>query len=168
LGGNRKGPLRTYINLFITMLLGGLWHGANWTFVIWGGYHGVLLAVERALGKRGVTRGPVFVQRVVTFLLVLVGWVLFRCNTLEQAGAMFAGMLGLHGAGLSLVAWVKDFYLPAVMLAVTAGIAWGFRNSWEIRWRMSLWLAAALGALFVLCVGVILVNSSSPFLYFQF
>ena len=168
LGGNRKGPIRTYINLFITMLLGGLWHGANWTFVVWGGYHGVLLALERVVGKRGFARGPVIVQRAVTFLLVLFGWVLFRCSTLEQAGSMFAGMLGFHGAGLALVPWLKDFCLPAVMLVATAGIAWGFRNSWEIRWKMGFWLAAALGALFVVSVGVILVNSSSPFLYFQF
>lgn len=168
LGGNRNGPVRTFINLFLTMLLGGLWHGANWTFVIWGAYHGVLLAFERLMGKRGLARGPVFLQRAVTFLLVLFGWVLFRCSTLEQARAMFAGLFGLNGAGLAILPWFEGFCLPAVMLAVTAAIAWGFRNTWEIRWRMGFWLAVALGALFVACVGVILVNSSSPFLYFQF
>ncbi len=168
LGGNRHGPFRTYFNLFLTMLLGGLWHGANWTFVIWGGYHGTLLAIERATGKRGLVRGPVALQRGVTFLLVLFGWVLFRCATLEQAGAMFAGLFGLHGVGLNILPWFRAFPLPAVMLGLAAVVAWGFRNTWEIPWRMGFRLAVVLAVLFSVCVAVILVNSSSPFLYFQF
>lgn len=168
LGGNRKGPVRTYVNLFITMLLGGLWHGASWTFVIWGGYHGVLLAVERAMGKRGLVRGPAFIQRAVTFLLVLVGWVLFRCETLGQAGSMLMGMVGLNGAGTPFLEYLTTVPLSLAMLAVTMSMIWTLPNTWEIRWRPGFWSAVALCILFVVCVGVILVNSSSPFLYFQF
>ncbi len=169
LGGNRLGAVRTYVNLIVTMLLGGLWHGANWTFVAWGGYHGLLLAMERAMGKKSlVWRAPEAVQRAFTFLLVLIGWVLFRCPTLEQAGALLAGMIGRHGLGGAFVETMKAAPVSCLMLVVTLGLVWSVPNTWEIRWRPGVWLALGLAILFVLCVGVILVNSSSPFLYFQF
>jgi alginate O-acetyltransferase complex protein AlgI len=169
LGGNRKGAVRTYINLFLTMLLGGLWHGANWTFVVWGGYHGLLLAIERATGKKSLMGwAPVAVQRGFAFLLVLVGWVLFRCDTLGHAGAVFSGMLGFNGFDASFLAYLGTVPLSCVMLVVTMGMIWTLPNTWEIRWRTGFWGAVALCVLFVVCVGVILVNSSSPFLYFQF
>jgi alginate O-acetyltransferase complex protein AlgI len=180
LGGNKLGTRRTYINLFLTMLLGGLWHGANWTFVIWGGYHGTLLAIERAAGKRGLMWwAPVWIQRLATFVLVCVGWVLFRCWSLKQAGGMFAGMLGLHGIEPVGLPFADAIPLAWLMLPVTMMLAWGFRNTWEMRFDLdqgtrlavtlrTAGLTLALSLLFVLCVGVILVNSSSPFLYFQF
>jgi alginate O-acetyltransferase complex protein AlgI len=175
LGGNKLGTRRTYINLFLTMLLGGLWHGANWTFLIWGGYHGTLLAIERAAGKRGLMWwAPLWVQRLATLVLVCIGWVLFRCWSLDQAGSMFAGMLGFHGIESGGLPFADTTRLARVMLPVTMMLAWGFRNTWEMRpdfdrgSRLSTGLALALGLLFALCVRVIVVNSSSPFLYFQF
>jgi len=168
LGGSRRGNVRTYINLFLTMLLGGLWHGANWTFVLWGGYHGTLLAIERMAGKRSLlARLPDGLQTVVTFVLVLFGWVLFRCSTLQQVGGMFAGLLGLHGLGSPAALWA-DLPLAVGMLLPTSLLVWGSRNTWEIHWRPGFLLAVGLAVLFVVCVGVIMVNSSSPFLYFQF
>jgi D-alanyl-lipoteichoic acid acyltransferase DltB (MBOAT superfamily) len=100
LGGNRKGPARRYVNLMITMLLGGLWHGANWAFVLWGGAHGLMLivnhawlALKRALGGTGpgnpATR---LVARSVTFLAVVTAWVPFRMVNLEGAGRMLRQM----------------------------------------------------------------------------
>ena len=84
LGGNQKGRVRTYVNLFVTMLLGGLWHGANWTFMLWGAYHGALLALERMNGKRGFGwRLPRVFQVGLTFVLVMFGWVLFRSPTMD-------------------------------------------------------------------------------------
>ncbi len=169
LGGNRLGPVRTYVNLFLTMLLGGLWHGANWTFVIWGAYHGLLLAVERAVGKKSLLWWvPGWIQKLATFVLVCFGWVLFRCPTLDQAGAMFAGMFGLRGLDLDFFQRAADLRLAFVMLPAALLIAFGFRNTWQIRWKYGLGLALLLAALLVVCVMVILVNSSSPFLYFQF
>jgi alginate O-acetyltransferase complex protein AlgI len=169
LGGNRKGAGRTYMNLFTTMLLGGLWHGASWTFVLWGGYHGTLLALERAAGKKSLlARTPAAFQRGFTFVLVLVGWVLFRCESLAQAGALLAGMCGMHGAGT----WAAMFgdMLPFApwMLAGALLVAFFAPNTWEIKWKQGFWIGCLLCALFVLCVMVILINSSSPFLYFQF
>ncbi len=86
LGGNRRGRIRTYLNLFLTMLLGGLWHGAAWTFVVWGGYHGALLALHRLFTSRrpSPARGPVAtaLARVGTFHLIVLGWVLFRAPSM--------------------------------------------------------------------------------------
>jgi alginate O-acetyltransferase complex protein AlgI len=126
LGGNRKGPLRRYINLIVTMLLGGLWHGAGWTFVIWGGLHGVYLAVNHAwrvlrarlghdLGRS--TPGGRALGCLVTFLAVVVGWVVFRADSLASAIVMLRGMAGLQG-----------FTLP---------------DHWLAKWgELGVWLAA--------------------------
>ncbi len=103
LGGNRKGRARRYNNLFITMLLGGLWHGAGWTFVVWGALHGVYLminhlihAVRRALGQdiKRSTRFGRFISRGVTFIAVVVGWVFFRAESYETAKRIFSAMVG--------------------------------------------------------------------------
>ncbi len=168
LGGNRQGPLRTYVNLFLTMLLGGLWHGANWTFALWGAYHGTLLALERANNRRGFGwRLPRALQVGLTFVLVMLGWVLFRAPTLAEAGRMFWGLAGLAGWG-AVFPWTHAGLLHWGMWLLGLGLVFAARNTWEIRWRPTVWLALGLAALFLLCVAVFLVNTSSPFLYFQF
>jgi alginate O-acetyltransferase complex protein AlgI len=113
LGGSRAGPVRRYANLLITMLLGGLWHGANWTFVVWGGLHGVFLvinhlwrALTEKLGLRDV--GPAWMRAgagwLITFLCALVAWVFFRAENFNDASLMLHGMAGLRGmtVGMSL------------------------------------------------------------------
>jgi alginate O-acetyltransferase complex protein AlgI len=168
LGGNQKGPARTYANLFLTMLLGGLWHGASWTFMLWGGYHGLLLALERMNGKRGFAwRLPRSIQIATTFALVAFGWVLFRAPSLEGAVLVAKGLLGMNGIGeaypmgpLGMLHWS--------LLPLCAGLVFGCRNSWEIQWKPGWGSLLGLGLLFVVCVAAMLVNTSSPFLYFQF
>ncbi len=168
LGGNRRGPVRTYVNLFLTMLLGGLWHGANWTFMLWGAYHGALLALERMNGKKGFAwRLPHGGQVAFTFVLVMVGWILFRAPTLTGFGRIVTGLVGANGWGqaypladagaLNWIIWLFCFVL-----------VFASRNTWEIHWKPGWRLALALAVLFVVCVGTFLVNTSSPFLYFQF
>lgn len=122
LGGNRKGPTRRYANLMITMLLGGLWHGAGWTFVVWGGLHGVYLMINH--GWRGL-RARVGLQTthsgyashgvscLLTFLAVVVAWVFFRATDLRSALCLLRGMAGMNGvslpeslAGTSLAQWL--------------------------------------------------------------
>lgn len=96
LGGNKGGEWKTYRNLIIVMLLGGLWHGASWVFVIWGAYHGTLLAFERWRGKKSVyEKLPRPVRVAVTFVLVLFSWVLFRAPSLEDALQYFSSLFGL-------------------------------------------------------------------------
>jgi alginate O-acetyltransferase complex protein AlgI len=102
LGGNRSGAVRTYINLLIVMGLGGLWHGADWKFAVWGLWHGALLALERLLGIAETSRGPITVLRVLmTFSLVTFGWLLFRLTDLSDAGLLIDALLspyrGLDG-----------------------------------------------------------------------
>jgi D-alanyl-lipoteichoic acid acyltransferase DltB (MBOAT superfamily) len=109
LGGNRKGPVRRYANLLITMLLGGLWHGAGWTFVIWGGLHGLYLVLNHAWhGLRTQLGSPPgddglagrIAGRALTFLAVVIAWVFFRADNVHDAVGMLAGMAGLHGIAL--------------------------------------------------------------------
>jgi alginate O-acetyltransferase complex protein AlgI len=168
LGGNRKGPLRTYVNLFLTMLLGGFWHGASWTFMLWGAYHGTLLAWERMNGKRGLGwRLPRPLQIGLTFVLVMFGWLLFRATTVAGFTRMFKGLVGVNGWGSAypladagLLNWGGLLFCTVLMF--------GAKNTWEIRWQPSKRLALGLAILFLICVATFLVNTSSPFLYFQF
>ena len=100
LGGNRHGRGRTYANLMLTMLLGGLWHGAAWTFVLWGAYQGALLALERACGRRPLYGSLPRPARIgLTFVLVLLGWTIFRAESFAELSAMAAGLFGLGGVG---------------------------------------------------------------------
>jgi alginate O-acetyltransferase complex protein AlgI len=167
LGGSRRGTLRASANVLLTMLLGGLWHGANWTFVLWGGYHGLLLGSERSLGRvPGLSRVPRAVKRAVTFGAVLLGWVLFRSATLGRAGTLFAGLAGTRGWG----------GLPAVMadveflgtLALCAVLTWCTRNLWHWRWHLSWRTLLWLVPLFLAGLYAVLTTDYSPFLYFQF
>src|SRR5579863_5579442 len=101
LGGNRHGSLMTYRNLMLTMLLGGLWHGASWNFVIWGGYHGALLGLERVCGRKRFQDPPHWLlypfRAMLTFVLVCVGWVFFRAATLHDSVYVIQQMFSWHG-----------------------------------------------------------------------
>ena len=168
LGGNRRGAVRTYANLLLTMLLGGLWHGASWTFVAWGAYHGVLLAAERMRGKRGFFAAfPEKAQVAGTFALVMLGWLLFRSPDVATIGRMARGLAGLNGFG-ALFPVHDAAWLHWAGLAVALVLVFAAKNTWEIRLSPSVRTVGALGLLFLLCVAVVLVNTSSPFLYFQF
>jgi D-alanyl-lipoteichoic acid acyltransferase DltB (MBOAT superfamily) len=108
LGGSRRGEIRTLINLFLTMLIGGLWHGAGWTFVLWGAWHGGFLVLHRIWLKIAdvpllrIVAVPIRLFAVpLTFLLVTVGWVLFRAENVAVAWTLFQSMAGLHGFAFS-------------------------------------------------------------------
>ncbi len=174
LGGNRRGRARTYVNLMATMLLGGLWHGANWTFVAWGAFHGVLLAVERACGIRGggaPDSGPRGVWRVLrtggTCVLLVFGWVLFRCQTIGQAAQWWTAMVGARGLRVGpLPVELEHFAVAVVPLAFA--VCWFVPNTWEWQPPPTLRWAVAVSGLGVVAVIVILSSTVSPFLYFQF
>lgn len=101
LGGNRGGTFKTYRNLFLTMLLGGLWHGANVTYLLWGAWHGLWLAIEKALGIDTAPRALHPLRWALTFMLVVLGWVMFRAENLEVAGRMYGALLGFGDWRLS-------------------------------------------------------------------
>lgn len=170
LGGNRKGRARTYVNLFLTMLLGGLWHGANWTFVLWGAWHGALLVMERYWMQRvGKPLLPAWLGVIKTMLLVMIGWVLFRAADIAGAGRMFQGMVGWNGLAFSpAVQWqVTSDRLTVLLL----GIALVYAMPWLKRQGGS-----SLGSslrylpipLFLWAVATLSSQSFTPFLYFQF
>jgi alginate O-acetyltransferase complex protein AlgI len=164
LGGSRHGTARTALNLAITMFLGGLWHGANWTFVCWGLYHGVLLAGYHLLRERGLVPKSVAVARGITFLAVVFGWVFFRAATLGQAMGIFREMFGAAGIGDLSLARLNGFYVAMI------GFAWAVANfapnSWEMKLEPKPRYAYAMA--FVLLVTILLLQKESPFLYFQF
>jgi len=141
LGGSRRGPARRYVNLMIVMLLGGLWHGAGWAFVFWGGLHGAYLMVNHAwrrLKPADETPSPVRngLSRGLTFSAVVVAWVFFRAETGGHALAMLSGMAGLNGFGQAPVIETAVFGWLAVLLF----IVWALPNTQE-------WMAASRPAL---------------------
>jgi D-alanyl-lipoteichoic acid acyltransferase DltB (MBOAT superfamily) len=195
LGGNRAGKGRTYINLMVTMALGGLWHGAAWTFIAWGMYHGTLLALHRGWRAAAPRSWLSAVARlrplcvVVTFLFVVVGWVLFRAPDFTTAGVILSGMARIAEFSPDLIA----SYPAEVYAEIAAGLlaCWFLPNVYQVfyRYRPALihtnqfgmvrppdvrWQtmfssveAAALSAAFVACIYVMR-SSISEFLYFMF
>jgi alginate O-acetyltransferase complex protein AlgI len=162
LGGSRGSEGKTVRNLMLTMALGGLWHGANWTFVFWGCYHGVLLVAYR-YGKRFWDPLPAPARRAGMFLLVILGWVFFRAPDFSTAGALLFRMFRLiPGAP---IAGEAGLVLAISVAAVSAHLG---PTTFEMRheWRPATVLG--LTSLFVLSLIVILGGRATPFLYFQF
>lgn len=171
LGGNRKGKVRTYVNLMVTMLLGGLWHGASWNFVIWGGLHGGSLAAERGIGdNHPYFKLPKLVRGAVTYGIVLVGWVFFRASDLSKALAYLASMFGLgrHSETSALLPGLiyKPYYLMAVVLA--AIMVWFVPDTWEWTQTLSRRKVLVCAGVFVLSIVVLVTQEYNPFIYFIF
>ncbi|MBL4590006.1 MAG: MBOAT family protein [Alphaproteobacteria bacterium] len=182
LGGNRKGKVRTYINLLLTMVLGGLWHGANWTFVLWGAWHGAILAIERALGVKGSLTAPTpFLMRAVTtsmtFFFVIIGWVMFRAENVGQAFTLYEAMFRFSdGFGLSeALSWQVNGQLMTAFIGgltlvfVGPYVAMKFQAS-KLSQTATMNAVTGLGVigLFSMAVMKLSADSFSPFLYFQF
>jgi alginate O-acetyltransferase complex protein AlgI len=160
LGGNRAGAFRTHMNLLITMLLGGLWHGASWNFVIWGGYHGVLLILDRLLEPLWKIV-PRLLYQLATFLAVVAGWVLFRARTLPEASQWLKGMAGLGSGAVmppsNTVMWVGIGLIAVLLLPES----WDIRFSTRLRWAPVYALALFITYLFMN-------QAETVFLYYQF
>ena len=171
LGGNRKGRRRTYVNLMAVMLLGGLWHGASWNFVIWGAIHGGVLAAERAQGKHSPYRRlPRPLRIAITFLIVCLSWVFFRAKTLTQALLYLRSLFGLAEVSAAADAVAGAIYTPyhGGMFVLAAIVVWGMPNTWAFTARIG-WPRAAFGlALLALSIAVLWTQTTNPFLYFQF
>ena len=120
LGGSRKSTIRTYFNLVIVFLLCGFWHGASWTFVVWGLFHGFFLVLERLLGRRGPWAWNKRIGAFYTFLVVIIGWTLFRAETFGQAANFFQAMVGF-GEGTGRVYHATTYLGPDVLAAMAVG-----------------------------------------------
>ena len=182
LGGNRRGGRRTYLNIMITMVLGGLWHGAAWTFVFWGAYHGGLLTAHQWRARRGTTDAKVedtkagereqgwlegLRQRAATFALVCVGWVFFRADSMETAFSLLRRLL---------TGWwtPSESLTPLVVITIAGMLALQF---WPR--GFGLWLQSGLSRLKPAPLGIVLAlamlaivilgpSGVAPFIYFQF
>jgi alginate O-acetyltransferase complex protein AlgI len=171
LGGNRAGTGRTYFNLMIVFLLCGLWHGAGWTFIVWGAWHGLWLVVERAFGRKPFYVAlPVSARVLVTLFLVTVGWVIFRAQTLSEAWGLLTVMFVPTAAqgGSTLLSAVIYTRGQLIIMALCALLVFqpvqGF--DWTRRLDGSRVLVPA--GLFVLSLMTLFAQSFRSFLYFQF
>jgi len=171
LGGNRHGAIRTAGNLAIVMLLGGLWHGASWNFVIWGGLHGVLLGSERLFGRRPCYFILPKAYRVgVTFVLVLIAWVFFRAETLNGALIYLGSMFGLEEVpetSLLLDGLLYSRYY-LLSMAIAALVVWKAQQTWDWTRDMGIAKVAAVVMLLIVSVAVLSMQSYNPFIYFNF
>jgi alginate O-acetyltransferase complex protein AlgI len=171
LGGNRGGTVRTYRNLMLTMLLGGLWHGASWNFVIWGGIHGGCLAAERASSSDRLHLGlPRFVRVGLTFLVVMVAWVFFRSASLSDAGAYLASLVGAGHPDVRETMTAGLIYQRYYVLAMVtcAGVVWLGKQAWDMTRSLSWPRVAACTGVLVLAVAALFTQSFNPFIYYIF
>jgi len=163
LGGNRQGGLRQAVNVIVTMLLGGLWHGASWTFVAWGGLHGAALALNGAWARRRL-RLPWLAGWALTMLFVLIGWVLFRAADFATAWHILQAMAGLDGFG-------KVRLDNRAVLFIGLAVALFGPSSQEAmlqRLRPSGWAAGAAAVALVWALLAIGGRLQNEFIYFQF
>jgi alginate O-acetyltransferase complex protein AlgI len=171
LGGNRFGPMRTYANLLMTMILGGLWHGAAWTYLIWGFFHGMLLAMERFLGiekwqkKSSLMR---FLWPIVTFTLVVFGWVIFRSASFEHAYLWIDQLFSWQG-GFKLENFssrTRDRFGVAMLIGLF--LVFSSKNTQQIMATFKGKSWQGFLSAFLLFLSLLMLTQDSPFLYFQF
>ena len=190
LGGNRGTPRRTYLNLVAVFFLCGLWHGANWTFVVWGLYHGLFLVLERRGGAAWLAARPAALGHVYAVLVVLVGWVFFRADSMTAAAGILRAMAGASPA--LPTPFSPGWYLtPEVVLALAAGVvgsmpwvqgvrarfalasaghrppATGHRDA-AVGWGPSFAVTAALWIVLLGSLSLVAARTYNPFIYFRF
>jgi alginate O-acetyltransferase complex protein AlgI len=172
LGGNRKGKVRTYINLGLSFFLCGLWHGASMAFVVWGLFQGAFLIIERIQGKNTIySKAPSWMQVALTFVIILFGWVLFRAPTLSQAMLYWGSMVGaVKGSASAPLLTAQIFSMRHVCeMAICALFVWQPVQAYEwVKKGMTPLKLALCTAVFLYAVLGMFTQSFSPFLYFQF
>ncbi len=180
LGGNQRGERRAYANLVLVFLLCGLWHGASWPFVLWGVWHGAFLVIERA-GLDAWLKRSAPLAHAYALLAVMGGWVLFRCDTLGQAGHFYAALAGF-GPGDASRHMLAEYLDPFVATMLAIGIVFATPLAQRIgRWRdrtaagggargtMALWLDMTwIGLVFLMACTFLAASTYNPFIYFRF
>jgi alginate O-acetyltransferase complex protein AlgI len=171
LGGNRRGTARTCLNIAIVMLLGGLWHGAAWTFVIWGGIHGGMLIAERLAGRRGLlAAAPTAFKVMLTFAVVTIAWVFFRSPDLRSALVYCRAMIGFGGSMNNTVLVRGLVYQPYYVLTILAcaGVTWLSPQTWEFTRSLPVWKIGWATSLLWVSMMVLETQAYNPFIYFIF
>ncbi|OGU60043.1 MAG: acetyltransferase [Ignavibacteria bacterium GWF2_33_9] len=171
-GGNRFGEFKTYSNLFITFLLGGIWHGAAWTFVLWGSLHGLALVIHRFWQKSRIQVNKI-ISIAATFLFVNITWVFFRALNFEDAQKVLNGMFGLSGFVLPrinkfLLKFPGDIQINWLMILIIFIIVFGFKNSSEMAKDFKPSILYLVIFIALSYFSLINISQISEFLYFQF
>jgi alginate O-acetyltransferase complex protein AlgI len=178
LGGNRKGELLTYRNLIIVFFLCGLWHGASWNFIVWGLFHGFFLVVERTRFKYIIGKFPPILQNIYVLMIVMIGWVFFRTESLHDAIQYIGTLFGLTASGIQFDA-VMGLVNVNVVVALIMGILFSMplygwiekrTISMSVKYPLVFNLAylSVLVSLFGLCTVALATNTYNPFIYFRF
>jgi alginate O-acetyltransferase complex protein AlgI len=173
LGGNRRGELRTHFNLWICFLASGIWHGAAWTYVIWGAYNGVFLVLDRLFLVGWLARLPAWLANLITLFIVMIGWTMFRATSFEQAAAFLSLMAQPWAVGSDPIVIPSYYAIVAAAAAVICifqrvtvsieGFAWS-----GLARRFAFASNSALAALFVCALAKGLADPFKPFIYFRF
>ena len=172
LGGSRISSRRTYVNLWLCFLICGIWHGANWTFVVWGIYHGTFLIFEKRWWLTFQQYLPRPLNVLMTFVFVMIGWSIFRLETVAQAGSFVPALFGFS------TSTAAPLYLSAnIQACILIGLLMSFRPSLNVEkvtlfyrtmaWRREFEMAGVLGV-FILSLAQLAVTNFNPFLYFRF
>lgn len=174
LGGSRCKTPKIIRNLLVVWLLTGLWHGASWNFVLWGGYFGVLLILEKFVWGNFLKKLPDFVQWIYTFLLVLMGWVLFEMSSPETIGGFFSAMFGLNGAGFGNSQTLYLLLSNLILFILCAVGSTEFLQNLNLRFASrtpGVYQAvrtACVMLVFGVCICYLVTSTYNPFLYFNF
>ncbi|MDA8715182.1 MBOAT family protein [Flavobacteriales bacterium] len=177
LGGNRKGPFRTYLNLFLVFFISGFWHGAAWNFVVWGCFHGVFLVIERLFLKKILDRIPGVLSVLYCFFLVLVGWVFFSTKTIDQSWTLLEKMFSTD---MSFATFDLRFKFIFFLIVAVLFSFFAFRKTWLIKANnfqdtlanqrpiVVLGTTICLSFLLILSAAEIVADGFNPFLYYRF
>jgi len=174
LGGNRVGPARQYLNLWMCFLASGLWHGAAWTYVLWGAYNGLFLMLDRLFLLRALDRVPRLIANVITFLITMIGWTIFRARSLVQAEIFVGAMMRPGLAGRADTIWLRGDIVTAAIVAtaicVTPRLPGFAAYRAALMRHPACWTAVQIitALLFVCAVGKAVADPFKPFLYFRF
>ena len=171
LGGNRKGTSRTYCNLLIVMLIGGLWHGAQWTFIAWGGIHGILLIIERIkISSNRQNKFPRIIKVGITFTAILFSWVFFRAENFERAFFYLKAMFGLNDTTNAALILMSQVTRPIALLIISISFLFIFvlPNSGKILQKLTIGKVMIGIFLMILSLSMMFTQEFNPFLYFQF
>lgn len=172
LGGNRRGNV--YLNLFIVFLVTGIWHGADWTFILWGLWHGLFILIERAIrNKKWYINIPNTIKHIVTMLIVILGWVLFRADNLEQAVGFIKTMFGINNVSaltFEYIYFINRKLIFWIVMATIGAMPFIANKLKKYNGRKSFEILATIGISILFVISIIFVVNStySPFIYFQF
>jgi alginate O-acetyltransferase complex protein AlgI len=169
LGGNRKGMARQLVNIMIVWMLTGLWHGANWNFVLWGVYYGVLLMIEKLFLLKWLNRAPAWLGHLYSMFLVVIGWTIFAQTDMGQLGRYLQAMFGVGAAGGVDADFLYFLSCNAVLLVLLVLCSIDHRRWLEKIAKRCTVIKAVIMLVFLLVSFAFLVGDSyNPFLYFRF